>query len=591
MRMQPKLFITYLLISVLGLAVAGVLIFSSEKKRSLNQLENSMVAQSRLLSEIFAQPVANDWGLERTDSLSDVLGLEIPGRITIILVNGTVIADSYQSGDELLKMDNHRNRPEVASALEGESCSDVRFSRTIRTDMLYVASPITADGQVVGVARLAYPLTELGQLQRRIISIILLGVLLAFTLSLFLSFGLSKTVTKSLREMMLVAKGISEGDFTRKIRVGTKDEIQKLAEILNQMSVDLSQKIAQISEDKAQLNSILFGMVEGILAVDFEGRVLLVNNALRSMFDLGESFRGRPHYEIIRDHGLNQFIREILSSGKEKSKEISFIHPQERDVMIETAVVGQRKSDVIFAVFVFHDITELKRLERIRKDFVANVSHELRTPLTSIKGFVEALQDGAIDDAESSRRFLSIISQHTDRMNKIISDLLELSRMESKEFELKMEPFSVNDLMEEVVYALKRSAEEKSQSLESHPSSPDQKVLGDKYRVSQALVNLVDNAIKYTPERGRIVVSTQDKGNFVEIAVMDNGTGIPRNELPRIFERFYTVNKGRSRELGGTGLGLSIVKHTVEAYGGEVGVKSEPGKGSTFSFTLRKAQE
>jgi two-component system phosphate regulon sensor histidine kinase PhoR len=209
--------------------------------------------------------------------------------------------------------------------------------------------------------------------------------------------------------------------------------------------------------------------------------------------------------------------------------------------------------------------------------------------LTSVKGFVEALQDGAVNDPEQSSRFLSIISHHADRMNKIISDLLQLSQIESREIELKIEPFSVKELVEEVVYILKRSADERSQSLEVIHFSKDQRVLGDKYRINQALTNLVDNAIKYTPEKGTIKIQSRDKGEFMELAVVDDGIGIPQNNLPRIFERFYTVDKGRSRELGGTGLGLSIVKHIVEAHGGKISVESKLGKGSKFSVILKKA--
>jgi two-component system phosphate regulon sensor histidine kinase PhoR len=389
--------------------------------------------------------------------------------------------------------------------------------------------------------------------------------------------------------MMQVGKKMSEGDFTQRIKIKTKDEIGELGKTLNQMSVELSEKIAEITEDRSQLHSILSSMIEGVLAVDRQGKVLLVNDALSRMFELNASFYGKPHYEVIRDPELNEFIQKVLSSGLKKSKEISFIHPPERDFMIQSALVRQPREGGIFAVFSFHDITELKKLERVRKDFVANVSHELRTPLTSIKGFVEALQDGSINNPEQSFRFLSIISQHTNRMNKIISDLLQLSQIESKEFELKIEPFSLKELVEEVVYILKRSADKKLQNLEVNLHSGDARVLGDRYRINQALTNLVDNAIKYTLEKGTIKIESRDKGELVEIAVIDNGMGILPNDLPRIFERFYTVDKGRSRELGGTGLGLSIVRHIIEAHGGKVNVQSQLGKGSQFSFTLEKA--
>jgi two-component system phosphate regulon sensor histidine kinase PhoR len=500
-----------------------------------------------------------------------------------------VVADSYRSGEDLLKMENHGDRPEVVSALRGEPGKSLRFSSTVKTDMLYVAMPVMASGRIVGVARLALPLTELKERQNTIIYIGLIGLSAAFVFSLLLSFGLSSGVTRPLRRMMQVGKQMSEGDFKQKIKVRTRDEIGELAEILNQMSVDLSRKIAQITQDRSQLNSILSSMIEGVLAVDREGKVLLVNDALKQMFELDQAPQGKAHFEVIRDHDLNGFIREVLLTGREKSKEISFIYPRERDIMIESALVRQPAGDGIRAVFVFHDITELKRLERVREDFVANVSHELRTPLTSIKGFVEALQDGAIENPEQSPRFLSIILHHVERMNKLISDLLQLSEIESKEFEPKAEPFSVKEVVEEVADSLRSFADQKEQSLKIELESEDLMAVGDRYRITQALTNLLDNAIKHTPEKGSVIIEARKKEGLVEMSVSDNGMGIAQKDLPRIFERFYTVDKGRSRELGGTGLGLSIVRHIIEAHEGEIQVESEPGKGSRFSFTLKRA--
>jgi two-component system phosphate regulon sensor histidine kinase PhoR len=589
MKMQLKLFLTYLLISTLGLCIAGVLIFSSERKRSLAQLEKSMISQTRLLSESFTYPLLENLEPMKADSLADELGHKIEGRITIIDTRGRVIADSYRSGENLLQMENHSNRPEVISALEDTVGKSIRFSNTIKTDMFYLALPIKFQDEIVGIARLALPLTEVKEHRNRIIGIVFIGLLIGFIFSLILSFGFANTVTKPLRQMMQIGKLMSRGDFTQRVRIRTGDEIGELGQILNQMSVELAKKIAQITEDKSQLQSILSSMTEGVMAVDNQGNVVLVNDALSRMFELIPPLYGNPHYEIIRDHDLNEFIREVLTTKKEKGKEISFIHPEEREIMIESALVRQKSKGGIFAVFVFHDITEFKKLEIVRKDFVANVSHELKTPLTSIKGFVEALRDGAIKDPEQCSRFLSIISHHTDRMNKIISDLLQLSQIESREFELKMEPFSNKELIEEVIHSLKRSADEKSQNIEVNLHSEDQKVLGDKYRINQTLTNLLDNAIKYTPEKGNIKIQTQDKGDFIEIAVIDDGIGIPKKDLSRIFERFYTIDKARSRELGGTGLGLSIVRHIIQAHGGKVNVESEMGKGSKFSFTLRKA--
>ena len=589
MKMQWKLFLTYLLLSFLGLSLAGILISSSERKRLLTQLEQGMIFETQLLSNIFASPLLENLDLTKTDSLADELGNKIQGRITIIDRNGKVVADSYESGKALLNMENHKNRPEVTEALQGKVGKSIRYSYTIKEDMLYVAYPIKAQSKIIGVARLSLSLIELRHRQNMIIKLILLGLVVAFIFSLVLSFGFSFRVTKPLRQMMQVGRRMSEGDFSHKVKVRAKDEIGELAEILNHMSVELSGMIEQITEDKSQMQSILSSMVEGVLAIDSQGKVILANSAMCLMFELDKSFYGKSYFELIRSHELNQFIQTVLSSQESKSMEFSFIYPREKDFMIQSALVERQKEGAIFAIFVFHDITKLKKIERVRKDFVANVSHELRTPLTSIKGFVEALKDGAINDPEKSARFLSIISQHTDRMNKIISDLLQLSLIESKDFELKLEPFLIKELFEEILSALKSLAEGKSQKIEIVLNSENQRVLGDRYRIAQALTNLLDNAIKYTPPDGKIKIESRDKGEYIEIAIIDNGIGIPEKDLPRIFERFYRVDKDRSRESGGTGLGLSIVKHIIEAHGEKVNVRSQLSKGSEFSFRLRKA--
>jgi len=588
MKIQIKLFLTYLLISLLGLFLAGVLILTSERKRSLIQLEQSMFSQTHLLSDIFSTSLSDSLSLAKIDSLTDEFSRGIQGRITIIDKQGKVLGDSYESGEKLSNMENHKNRPEVASALQDNPGKSIRYSYTVKEEMIYIAFPIKYRGEVTGVARLALPLTELRHQQNRILNIVLLGLVAAFIFSLILSFGFANRVSKPLRQMMQIGKSMSKGDFTQRTKIKTRDEIGELGEILNQMSDELSQKIAQIGEEKSQLDSILSSMVEGVLAVDSSGKVLLVNKTLSQVFNLSSANYGKPYYEVIRNPELNQFIQQVMLDPKEKRKEVSFFHPEEKDFMVQSALVEQKRKGSIFLLFVFHDITELKKTERVRKDFVANVSHELRTPLTSIKGFIEALKDGAINDPEKSVQFLSIISQHADRMNKIVTDLLQLSRIESKDFILKIELFFLKELLDEVFATLKNSAQEKSQVLEIGIPSSNLKISADRHWITQALTNLVDNAIKYTPEKGKIKIEAKDKGESAEIVVIDNGIGIPQKDLPRIFERFYRVDKGRSRESGGTGLGLSIVKHIIEAHGGKVEVKSQEGRGSEFSFTLRK---
>ena len=588
MKLRLKLFLTYLLLSLLCLFIAGIMIVLSEQRYSRAELEKNMFFETELLSKILVPVLASNPSQTKIDNLTKELGHKIEGRITVIDKTGKVLGDSYENEKDVPNMENHINRPEVAEALRGGVGKIARFSYTIKTDMLYVAYPMRDRTGIIGVVRLALPIIQLKHYQNRIIDIVLIGLLIALVFSLLLSLLFSSKVTKPLRQMMQVSKKISQGDFTQKIKARTKDEIGELGQILNGMSLELSSKIDQINEDKLKLDSVLSNMTEGVLALDYRGKVLLVNDALGRMFELDSAY-GRLYYEVIRDYALNQFIREVFSTKQAKNMEFSSLHPQERELMVQSTLVGSQKENTVFTIFVFYDITELKRTEKIRRDFVANVSHELKTPLTSIKGFVEALQDGAINDSEQANQFLSIISQHTERMNKIISDLLQLSLIESEGFQLKIEPFAIKEVVEGVVSMLKSSAEKKSQNIEIKLYSEEQRVLADKYRINQALTNLVDNAIRYTPEKSTITIQTEDKGDSIEIAVMDNGIGIPSKDLPRIFERFYTVDKGRSRESGGTGLGLSIVKHIIEAHNGKVIVESELGKGSRFSFDLKKA--
>ena len=316
----------------------------------------------------------------------------------------------------------------------------------------------------------------------------------------------------------------------------------------------------------------------------------MINAAMEQMFGLkSDLIVGKPSIEVIRNHPLNEFIRTTLKSPANRSIEIVLQTPEERIFTVQASTVAAEES-VLGAVFVFHDVTELKRLVRIRKDFVANVSHELRTPLTSIKGYIEALLDGAKDDPQKCRQFLEVAQRHADQLNNLITDLLQLSQIESGRYEWKREQINTGDLIEKAVGLMRPTAEKKRQSLTVSSGGAIPFITGDPDKLAQVLINLLDNAVKYTPEGGKITVTTsQANAGFIEISMTDTGIGVPPKDLPRIFERFYRVDRARSREVGGTGLGLSIVKHIVETHGGVVRVKSAPGKGSQFTVTLPQA--
>ena len=393
----------------------------------------------------------------------------------------------------------------------------------------------------------------------------------------------------------------------------------ELAGVLNQMAASTEETIRTLSEDRAQMAATLTAMREGVMVLDTAGTVRLINTAMARMLGSQEAdVVGRPYIEVIRHRRLNEFVREALAQTSPSATEITLGTSPERIFQVQTSSLSQRgpvrpperapmppnpalapaEPDARFssvtgrsfgAVLVFHDITELRRLEQVRKDFVANVSHELRTPLTAIKGYIEALQDGAKDDTAQRDRFLDIIETHTDRLELIITELLLLSKLESGQIPLKQETVVLPALVDRTVELLRHAIEQKQHTVVVEVPEDLPPVLGDEEQLRQALLNLLDNATKYTPDHGIITISATVDAPMVEITVADTGIGIPSRDLPRIFERFYRVDKGRSRELGGTGLGLSIVKHVVEGHGGTITVESVPGKGSRFRVRLPMA--
>lgn len=415
-------------------------------------------------------------------------------------------------------------------------------------------------------------------------SVLWISLLSALLLIATISRLFARHITKPFDEITAVARRLAQGRLHQRVTVRSRDELADLGRALNQMASDLEAKLTEIMEDRTRLQAILSGMVEGVLVLDRDSKILMMNTAVERMFRLGGSSAvGRPLIEVFRHRPLHELVQKALESEAEQSAEIEMLMPEERIFTVQASIA---QKDRVAAVLVFHDVTSLKRLERVRKDFVANVSHELRTPLTSIKGYIEALMDGAKDDPQKCVDFLRIIQRHTDQLNALLVDLLQLSTIESGQYQWQRGSVPIAELIERAVYLLRPMAEKKGQTVSVTPSEGVGPVIGDADQLTQVLINLIDNAIKYTPDGGRITVEARRRESAVEIAVSDTGLGIPSKEIPRIFERFYRVDRARSREMGGTGLGLSIVKHIVEAHGGMVAVESEVGKGSRFFVTL-----
>ena len=577
-----KQFFSYFLIIALTFSLLVFFTSREIKRHHIANLESNLEHDAELVRGMVTDSVISGNAGE-IDILAKEMGEKIGVRITIIRKDGLVLGDSEE---DPTGMENHASRVEIKQALQGEIGRKIRYSTTLKEEMLYVAVPMVDKDEIIGVVRTSFFLNKIKENVGAINQKIIYAALALTAFALLFSFLSSRTFTKPIKEMALTARKIRDGDLGARIFVKSKDEIGELSDTLNEMARELQKSFLNLSSEREELQGIISAMDECLVVLDRNGKVVLSNKSFIDMLGISPetSIVGKRYWEVLQSSDFNELVKSTFETEASLSREI---HIGEKVYWGNGILVSKEHDKKI--IVVLHDITEIKRLEKVKADFVANVSHELRTPLTSIKGFVEALQDGAISDPEKSARFLSIISRHSDRMNKIISDLLQLSQIESKEFQLKIEAFPVKELIEEVISALRRSAEEKSQRLEVNVDSDDQRVLGDKYRINQALTNLVDNAIKYTPEKSTIKIESRDKGEFVELAVIDNGIGITKNDLPRIFERFYTVDKGHSRALGGTGLGLSIVKHIIEAHGGKVSVQSELGKGSEFSFTLKKA--
>jgi len=585
---QWKFLAASMLIVIVSLTVVGFLTLRSIEQYSLQQVEQNLTAQAHLVGAAFLPLLRQAKESSEVDARADVLGEKIHARITIIRSDGVVLGDSFESGAALKAMENHLQRPEVQQALQKGVGSSIRFSNTVKMRMFYLALPLKEKSRLVGFVRVAIPLTALDAQLTHVRQLLFITLGLALGLALALSYPISRRLTRSLSEITIVANDLAKGHLERRVRVRSHDELADLAGVLNQMASALEAKMGEITEDQARLAAILSGMVEGVMVLDRQGRILMVNIAMERMFRLkGDLIIGKPSIEVLRHHQLNEFIQTTLKTPANRSVEIVIQTPEERvfTVQASTAAEVQESSPVV--VFVFHDVTELKRLEHVRKDFVANVSHELRTPLTSIKGYLEALLDGAKDDPEKCRQFLEVAQQHTDQLNNLITDLLQLSQIESGRYEWKREQISPGDLIEKAVGLVRPMAEKKHQSLTVSSSRALPLITGDPDKLTQVLINLLDNAVKYTPDGGMITITAkQAKDESIEITVTDTGIGIPSKDLSRIFERFYRVDRARSRELGGTGLGLSIVKHIVEAHGGRVSVESEIGKGSRFTIII-----
>jgi len=572
-----KLMLSYLLLVVLlGGGLYGYLSYSLENGITSSSREH-LQDEARIASAMANKEIGD---LKRdAPALTATLAKALRARVTVIAPDGVVAADSEVPPEELSKLENHGARPEVRQAATLGMGDSLRYSATLHTNMLYVAAPFHG-----GTVRLALPLSDIDQAKSRLQKSLGATLAIAVLVSLLLSYVLSNVTSKNLRQLAAVASRIGRGEAGIKAPVETGDELGELAQVMNEMSARIEGQMQRISSEKNRLDAILSGMGEGVMVTDQQGVVTLVNPAFCALFGSEDKVLGRQLLEITRHPDLYAACREVLAEKSERHREIAL--PGGQALLVHWVPLLE-KEQLRGVVAVFHDVTALKRVEKIRRDFVANVSHELRTPVAVIKGYAETLLSGALDDdGERRQRFLTIVQSHADRLSTLIADLLTLSELESGEVSLQPETVTLEEAVRQALLLMEPKGEEKGIVLASCVAPGAARVRADRGRLDQVLFNLLDNAVKYSGEGGTVTVQAEAEGEMVKVSVHDSGLGIPSKDLPRLFERFYRVDEARGRDQGGTGLGLSIVKHIVQAHGGSVSVQSTPGVGSVFSFTL-----
>lgn len=573
-------YVALILVFVLMGGLLGMRYFGNFHMESLRR---SMISQAELVGEMVK-------GYDLADPSTGVADLakrasqDTDARITVISSQGTILADSQEDGTFT---DSLRRLPEVREALKGNPSFRTRFNPDLGVDVLYAAAPVIEGGQIKGAVRMAAPLTGMKSFFHQYWWIIFLLLGLAGIFGLLVSLRFVTRIATPLSDMTEVARSMAEGDLTRRVHYNREDEIGILAGAMNTMAGSLDEKLNEISEFKNRLETVLENTVNGIILIGTSDQIHFINPAARKLLGVEEAdVHGKRQIEVTRSFALTQCVDRVIRDRKPIQKE--FVLHSIGEKTVQTNIVPIEDASTLQGILVvLNDITELKKLETIRKDFVANVSHELKTPIAAISGFAETLMDENPDNP-TAQEFSRIIYDEALRLARLVENLLELSRIESVDPHLKLEEFDIRDCVAGSLERFDLQLSEKG--LKVKTSFPDDPVMvkADWDRITQVMINLLDNAINYSREGGTIELGIEDRAHDMLVQVADHGSGIPRHETSRIFERFYRVDKARSRKGGGSGLGLSIVKHIIEVHGGYIDVRSQVGHGSTFYFTLPK---
>jgi two-component system phosphate regulon sensor histidine kinase PhoR len=565
--------------ALIALCIVGLSAYLSYFFRHYYQdsLTTQLTDQAKLVGDA-GEPYFVSGDTDYLDTLAKRLGEQIDARVTIIGRDGTVLGDSEEENPAT--MDNHSDRPEVRGALADGTGSDIRRSETLGYEMMYVAAAVTVQGETVGVARVSLPLTQIHAAMDHINMVIALGALIAAALGILLALQVTRITVDPVKKLTAVSKRMADGDLNQEIAVTSRDEVGELARAFNRMAVQVKQTMAAVTAERDRMEVIFSHMGDAILVVDGNSLVTTVNRAAEKVFQTSrEQAIGRHFIEVVRDYEIDALLQRCLAA-KEQQKGLVGVSPK-RQLLGIIATPFQGDSG---GVVLIQDLTELRRLETVRRDFISNLSHELRTPITSLKALTETLHQGAIDQPSVARDFVSKMNVEVDRLAQMVQEMGDLSRIESGEAPLKRSPVKIADVVARAVERLRAQADRAGLQMKLDIASGLPLASVDEGRMEQVLVNLIHNAIKFTPPGGRIDVTAKVDGDMLVVSVSDTGVGISADDLPRVFERFYKADRARGG--GGTGLGLAIAKHVVEAHGGNIWVESVEGRGATFSFSI-----
>lgn len=579
-RLFFRILFSYCVVILLVALIAGYLSAKQIRQHETQQIEENLLNHARMAALLPLPDMARE---------VNRLGEIARARVTVINAAGNVLADSQGDAPH---MEAHLNRPEVVEARIRGYGKAIRRSSTLRVDMLYVAVAVRDREEIRGYVRMACSLQAVENAVERMYGSLYRTICFALLPALLLALVYTRKIFRPVQEIRDYTRAIRRGELSGTLLVNVSDELGQVAEDINYLVAEYREKIRLAREEKGKLESVLASMVEGIVILDNRNRIESCNRGMETILGYpGTNILGKTLLEAFLNADLQKALDNFRRNREPVLQEVSLGGAQPSIADVSITAVQDLPDGEAKTMLVFHDVTRLKKLEQMRTDFVANVTHEIRTPLTAIIGFLQTLLDGAMDDKETARKFLQTIANNAERLRRLVDDLLTLSSIELNETHLKLEPLPVDDLVKSVLPMVESGAREKRIRLDIDIPDVIPAILADRDRAAQILMNVLHNAVKFTPEEGNVTVSAHEdeKEGRVVLKVADTGIGIPANEIPRLGERFYRVDKTRSRQLGGTGLGLSIVKHLMMAHGGKMEIASSVGKGTTVSLFFRKA--